>query len=261
MRRNVAILGVNFIDQPFEAALAQLFSALDDRIGRTVFFANAATLNFGAEDETYRDTLNSADFLYGDGTGVRWAALARGVKLQSNLNGTDLIPALIARTPGIRVFLLGGRDEMIARAAERFHTHFPEAVLAGHRNGYFPTGENEQVCDAINAAKPDLVLVGMGNPLQEKWLAENRARIKAPLAAAVGGLFSYWAGTLTRAPKVFRSLGMEWVHIMLRQPHKTRRYLIGNPLFIWRIFSWLAADLSAQTAQMRPLSHSRPHYE
>ncbi len=244
MRRTVDIIGVNFIDQPFEAALAELGRALDGDARRSVFFANASTLNLAAGDPDYATTLNRADYVYGDGTGVRWAALMRGVRLQSNLNGTDLVPALLARRPGLRVFLLGGTCDLIEAAAEGFVRQFPEAVLAGSHHGYFDHSKPQPVIDVINAAKPDLLLVGFGNPLQERWIGENRDRIDVPLAAGVGGLFAYWAGTLTRAPAWYRRLGIEWVHILMQQPHKARRYLLGNPAFLYRMMAWLTRDTS-----------------
>lgn len=248
MRRTVDIIGVNFVDQPFEAALAELGRALDGSDRRSVFFANAATLNLAAGDPTYAATLKAADYVYGDGTGVRWAALLRGVRLQSNLNGTDLIPALISRRPGVRVFLLGGSAEMIAAAAAHFPKLFPQAVLAGSHHGYFDHAASGPVIAAINAARPDLLLVGFGNPLQERWIAQNRAALDVKLAAGTGGLFSYWAGTLTRAPAWYRRLGIEWVHILKEQPHKAKRYLLGNPLFLFRMMSWLPRDGSGKAA-------------
>lgn len=248
MRRHVDIIGITFVDMQFDEALAELGRVLDSRERRTVNFANAATLNLAAADPAYRATLNSADYVYGDGTGVRWAAAVRGVRLQSNLNGTDLMPALIERRPGIRVFLLGGTEELIEEAALRFSEHFPGAELVGRHHGYFDHADSGEVIERINAARPDLLLVGFGNPLQERWIAANRDRLDVPLTAGVGGLFSYWAGTLTRAPEAYRLLGMEWLHILLKQPHKARRYLLGNPLFLLRMMSWLPAD-SARPAQ------------
>jgi N-acetylglucosaminyldiphosphoundecaprenol N-acetyl-beta-D-mannosaminyltransferase len=248
MRRTVDIIGVKLIDQPFGSALDELGRALDDGRTRTVFFPNSATLNLAAADPVYAAVLNSADYVFGDGTGVRWAAMLRGVRMQSNLNGTDLVPALIAARPGVRVFLLGGSEQMIAAAAARFPQIFPKAELAGWHHGYFDHSAPEAVIRRINAAGADLLLVGFGNPLQERWLAANRSRLKVGLAAGVGGLFSYWAGTLERAPAWYRALGIEWVHILKEQPHKARRYLLGNPLFLVRMMSWLPRDGFGRTA-------------
>jgi N-acetylglucosaminyldiphosphoundecaprenol N-acetyl-beta-D-mannosaminyltransferase len=237
-------MGVSFVDQGFGAAVADLSEALKGPHGQTVFFANAATLNIAHNDDSYRHALNSASFMFGDGTGVRWAAKVRGFKLQANLNGTDIVPELIQANPGLRVYLLGGTEEMLGRAVRGFAKLYPKTRLVGWRNGYFDHEDCAEVVDEINAAAPQLLLVGFGNPLQERWIAANRRRLKVPLTAAVGGLFAYWAGTLDRAPRLYRNLGMEWVHILLRQPHKASRYLIGNPLFLMRMLAWLPTDLA-----------------
>jgi len=86
----------------------------------------------------------------------------------------------------------------------------------------------------INRAAPDMLLVAMGNPLQERWLHAHLPALRVPVSVGVGGLFDHWAGNLRRAPVWVRRLGIEWVQILLHQPHKWRRYVLGNPKFIVR---------------------------
>lgn len=253
MLRNVSIMGVRFIDQPMWAAIAQLRAALTGEHPRTLFFANAATLNLACDSAAYRETLNSASYVYGDGTGVRWAARLRGHALQSNLNGTDVIPELLRTTPGLRVYMIGSNAEQIALAAERFPDLFPDIELVGWRDGYFDHDDCDDVIATINAARPDLLLVGFGNPLQERWIAAHRHRIDAPLAAGVGGLFDFWSGMRRRAPRWLRSRGMEWLHIVMTERHKARRYLIGNPLFLMRMVTWLRTDRAPRPVQGQAL--------
>jgi N-acetylglucosaminyldiphosphoundecaprenol N-acetyl-beta-D-mannosaminyltransferase len=80
-----------------------------------------------------------------------------------------------------------------------------------------------------------LLLVGMGNPGQERWIATHRAQLQVPVCIGVGGLFTYWSGHLDRAPAWVRGIGFEWLHLLIRQPEKGRRYLLGNPLFLGRL--------------------------
>jgi N-acetylglucosaminyldiphosphoundecaprenol N-acetyl-beta-D-mannosaminyltransferase len=204
---------------------------------RAVFFVNAHTLNLAADDPDYRRTLAEADAVFGDGTGVRWAArILHGARLVDNVNGTDFVPALLGR-PGARrrrVFLLGGTEAMVARAAEHARRAFPAWDVAGHHHGYL-AGGSEKALEAIAAARPDLLLVGMGNPTQERWIAEHRARLAVPVCLAIGGLFAYWSGDLDRAPGWVRALGAEWIHLLRRQPRKAGRYLLGNPRFLLRL--------------------------
>jgi N-acetylglucosaminyldiphosphoundecaprenol N-acetyl-beta-D-mannosaminyltransferase len=235
----VQVLGVRITDTTMAEAI-QLFGELmtqPDGITRMVYFANAHTLNLAWERPDYREVLNRADHVFGDGTGVRWGARLKGVHLRDNVNGTDAVPLLFERMAGhgLRYFLLGAQAEVIERAAATAERQFAGWQLAGCHHGYLDAALTEQVIEQINAARPHLLLVGMGNPLQEFWLDQARAKLKVPLCMATGGLFQYWAGNLDRAPAWFRRAGIEWLHILRRQPHKLRRYGLGNPVFVARI--------------------------
>jgi len=242
MRRVVRIVGIDVVDQEMVEAVAELQSIIRDRAGcRSLFFVNANTLNFAVEDWDYSCVLNGSDLVFGDGTGVRWAARLRGLRLQANLNGSDVMPALLAATPGLRVFLLGGTDDVNARAAAGVARQFDVEVVGRHQ-GWLGCSEYAPVIELISAAAPDLLFVGLGNPGQEEWIARYRAALRVPLVAGTGGLFGFWAGNRVRASTFTRRIGMEWVDIMIREPHKTRRYLLGNPKFLYRMVRWLPAD-------------------
>lgn len=242
MQRRLTIIGVRFTDLPFQDAVDTLARATAGEGTKTVFFANASTLNLAARHPDYARALNAGDFVFGDGTGVRWAARLRAVRLQANLNGTDVIPALIRARPGLRVFMLGGTQAMVDEAAARFSELFPDARLVGWHHGYFDHARPGEMIEQVNLARPDLLLVGFGNPLQERFIVENRAALGVPLIAGVGGLFGFWAGTRTRASARLRRAGMEWVHILLTETGKARRYILGNPAFLIRMVAWLPVD-------------------
>jgi N-acetylglucosaminyldiphosphoundecaprenol N-acetyl-beta-D-mannosaminyltransferase len=234
------IFGVQVADATMSDAIELLRTAISAPTGRstTVFFVNTHTLNLAMSDKAYRDVLNSADCVFGDGTGVRWAMRAiSGVQLKDNVNGTDLTPKFLMATAdcGYKCFLLGATSCDIRRAAEYVHKHYAGWTVAGYHDGYFSRTEETEVIRQINESGAQLLLVGMGNPLQEEFIARNKDRLTVPLAAGTGGLFTYWAGSLKRAPLWLRRLGAEWVHILLSQPHKWRRYLIGNAAFIYYI--------------------------
>jgi N-acetylglucosaminyldiphosphoundecaprenol N-acetyl-beta-D-mannosaminyltransferase len=225
-----------------EDALARVERWMGESDSRTriVFFVNAHTLNLACDDPDYRAVLRSADVVYGDGTGVRWAArMLHGARLVDNVNGTDFVPSLFRRAAGrgYRYFLLGGDADMNARAADYARRTFDGWELAGHHHGFLDAAASAQVVDAINAAKPQLLLVGMGNPTQERWLHAQRARLRVPVCLGIGGLFAYWSGDLDRAPSWLRTVGFEWLHLLVRQPRKAGRYLLGNPRFLYRVAS------------------------
>jgi len=205
----------------------------------SVFFVNAHTLNLAAEDAAYRATLNTADLVLGDGTGVRWGARLHGIRMVDNVNGTDLTPRWLraAHDRGHSYFLLGSDPKTIAAAADYARNAFRGWTQAGYHHGYL-TDESVAMAaiEQINAARPDVLLVGMGNPIQEQWIARHRERLDAAVCLGVGGLFDFWAGNVRRAPRWLRFLGHEWLWRLYQQPWlKARRYLIGNPLFLARI--------------------------
>lgn len=236
--RSVSILGVRVTDTTKRAAMMLLDEWIRARDGRAraVFIVNAHTLNLACDDPEYRAVLNAADVVFADGTGVRLAASLRGVELMDNLVGTDLLP-LFFKTRlrrAYRYFLLGGTPGAAAQAVTRLQNEFPGICMIGHHHGYFRDSETPALISRINAAAPDMLLVAMGNPHQERWIHRHLPALHVPVSIGIGGLVDHWAGTLQRAPRWVRRLGMEWGQILMQQPHKWRRYLVGNPKFVVR---------------------------
>ncbi|WP_192843081.1 WecB/TagA/CpsF family glycosyltransferase [Aureimonas frigidaquae] len=244
------ILGVTIVNETMEAARRR-FAELIARPGRrSLYFVNAHTLNNACADAAYRDVLRRADVVYGDGTGVRWAAKARGIRLEDNVNGTDLVPLMLQSGEGIRCFLIGSAPERIDAILAAARARFPKVTFVGAHHGYIDEAASVAVAGEVRRSGANLVLVGMGNPLQENWIDRYGHLAPDALMVAVGGLFEYWGGGLVRAPLWMRRSGIEWVHLMLRQPWKARRYLIGNPLFMGRMLKGIAADRRSDTSRL-----------
>jgi len=210
---------------------------------RALYIANAHTINLACEMPSFRDLLNGGDEVFGDGTGVRWAAGLQGIRMRDNLVGTDLIPRFFATEPGraYRYYLLGGKDPIVGAAATSVTSTYG-VTMAGFHHGHLTPDEDAAVVEEINAANVDVVLVAMGNPVQERWIHEHRDVVRAKLCVAVGGLVDHWGGALKRAPQWVRNRGLEWTQIMMQQPHKWRRYILGNPKFMWRVARARSAD-------------------
>jgi N-acetylglucosaminyldiphosphoundecaprenol N-acetyl-beta-D-mannosaminyltransferase len=234
----LAILGVRVADVSMPEAIEIVHAMLRRHDGRArrVYFVNAHSLNIAASDPAYRKVLNAGDTVFGDGTGVRWAAKLCGVRLCDNINGTDFVPSLLRATAacGHSCFLLGADASTIEMAADFARQTFPGWRLAGYHHGYL--ADEAAVIEQINEAKPDLLLVGMGNPLQEKWIHRHLPALHVRVCVGVGGLFDFWAGNVSRSPRWLRWLGHEWLWRLLQEPRRmARRYLIGNPLFLARV--------------------------
>jgi N-acetylglucosaminyldiphosphoundecaprenol N-acetyl-beta-D-mannosaminyltransferase len=239
--RGSTVLGVGIANVSMSDATEIVGAMLRRRDGctRRVYFVNAHSLNIAASDPIYRNVLNSADTVFGDGTGVRWAARRRGVRLRDNVNGTDFIPSLFRATAdrGHSCYLLGGDAATAEMAGDFARRTFPGWRLLGWHHGYLADEATDAaVLARINAAKPDLLLVGMGNPLQEKWIHGHLPMLHVPVCIGVGGLFDFWAGNVSRSPRWLRRLGHEWLWRLVQEPRRmARRYLIGNPLFLVRV--------------------------
>jgi N-acetylglucosaminyldiphosphoundecaprenol N-acetyl-beta-D-mannosaminyltransferase len=246
----VQVLGVNINNLSQAEAIGLMESWMRDRDStRSIFIVNAHTLNLASDDPHFQSVLRHANRVFADGTGVRWAARLRGVRLKENLVGTDLIPRLFADTAGrgYRYFLLGANAKTINLAAHRCEADFRGWDLAGFHHGYISEAETASVIEKINGARADVLLVGMGNPMQECWIHRYQQQLRVPVCIGVGGLFDHWAGNLQRAPDWVRRQGFEWLQLLIQQPHKWRRYLLGNPKFLMRIIRNLSKDLARST--------------
>ncbi len=223
-----------------DAALATLHDAL--RQGGTssflkLAFANAHFVNEAARNAFFRRAV--ADFLVlPDGIGVDIAArLLHGAPFPANLNGTDFIPRLLAESPRpLRLALVGARPGVAARAAAKLAGLGPGHAVVACFDGYFDAPGETQILSALEAAQPDLLLVALGNPRQEIWIAERLDARHARIAAGVGALFDFLAGEVPRAPRLVRALRCEWLYRLAQEPARLwRRYILGNPLFLARV--------------------------
>jgi N-acetylglucosaminyldiphosphoundecaprenol N-acetyl-beta-D-mannosaminyltransferase len=235
------VLGVGIDNLTRREAVEIIEQAILRRDGRSLgfFFVNAHTLNLAAADRSYCELLNTGDYVLADGTGIRWAARLQGVCVQDNMVGTDLVPLLFEETAGrgFSYFMLGSDAETVARAAESARRQFPGWTQAGFHHGYLRDERlTSAAIDQIHAARPDVLMIGMGNPIQERWIHDHLARLDVPVCLGIGGLFDYWAGNVSRSPHWLRRFGHEWIWRLYQQPVlKARRYLIGNPLFLARV--------------------------
>jgi N-acetylglucosaminyldiphosphoundecaprenol N-acetyl-beta-D-mannosaminyltransferase len=246
-----SVLDVRIHNLTCAQAIAAIEEFIDHRGSRhSVYFVNAHTLNLAAADPSYREVLNSGDLVLADGTGVRWAARLQGIRVIENLPGTDFVPSLFRATGdrGHSYFLLGADEGTITAAADHTGRTFAGWRCAGCHHGYLADKRlAADVVARINAAKPDVLLVGMGNPLQEQWIHEHRPVLDVPVCMGVGGLFDFWAGNVSRSPRWLRWAGHEWLWRLFQEPRKKAyRYVVGNPQFLLRV---LAERCSTRTVR------------
>ena len=201
-------------------------------------FVNPDCLNIAWKNMDYRNILTQADRVLPDGIGVHLGCRMLGQALQANVNGTDMFPLLCeaAARERLPIYLLGARPGIAQAAADNMVKRFPELKVAGARDGYFRPEEEEAVVDAINDSGARILLTAFGAPRQELWLGRWRDRLVPPVTMGVGGLFDFYSGRIARAPVWMREMGLEWVFRLMQEPGRMwRRYVIGNPLFLFRV--------------------------
>jgi len=234
------ILGVEVDVMTRDEIVAKLDDALDRGEPLPLAFANAHTLNLAAEKPGFRALLKRFVVL-NDGFGIDIASKMKfGRKFPENLNGTDFVPHFLGATRyRLRIFLLGARPRVVKAAARQFAAAWPQHDIVGVRDGYFHSDQQIlEVCRAINRSKADVVLVGLGNPLQEQWISRYGPSLEPKLQIAVGALFDFLAGNVRRAPTWIRRIRCEWMYRLAQEPRRLfSRYLIGNFVFLRRAAS------------------------
>jgi N-acetylglucosaminyldiphosphoundecaprenol N-acetyl-beta-D-mannosaminyltransferase len=190
---------------------------------------------------TLRTIFNAAGMVTPDGVPLVWVARAGGYRHVSRVYGPDLLLAELDRSAQNhhRHFFYGGGPDVARTLAERMQARFPGLQMAGILEP--PFAPLDQLCTpetaaTINAAKPDVVWIGMSSPKQDLWMARMRPLLEAPVLIAVGAAFDFHSGKVRQAPLWMQRSGLEWVYRLTTDPRRLwRRYLIDNPWFLWEL--------------------------
>jgi len=205
--------------------------------GATVAYVNVHVANEAVVNEDVRRFLNAADICYCDGAGIVLGARLLGHTLPGRMTGADWIWDLAAHAERrYHLYWLGSEPGVTAAAAALLQTRHPALQITTDHGFHAKTGpENTALLERINAARPDIVLVGMGTPVQERWTAENRAAIDAPVVWVLGATADFVSGKVERGPAWLHQR-QEWLARLLVDPRRLwKRYLIGNAFFLLRI--------------------------
>lgn len=200
---------------------------------------NSEMLALAAEDKELARILNSADLATADGAGVVIASKILGEPFEERVAGFDLISMIFKEfaEEEINFYFLGSKPGIVDKAVENLKNKYPNLNICGYHHGYIDRESQEKVIAEINSKKIDLLLVGMGVPLQEKFLDNNLAKLKVGAAVTVGGSFDVLAGEVKRAPLWMQRASLEWFYRLLQEPSRFGR-MLSLPKFIYLVFKY-----------------------
>ncbi len=242
----VDVLGVHVDPMNLRAVLETVEEFIREAGRRTVMYANVHCVSTAWRDEEYRKILNKSDLVYCDGYGIVLGAKILGEYMPERMTGADWIYDLsrLCSERGYSLFLLGGRPGVAEKAGERLRSLYEGIRIKGTHHGYLADEEMANgVIRIVNEARPDILLVGMGSPVQERFVDRYREQINAPVCWVVGALFDFVSGVVPRAPKWMLDNGLEWLFRFLYEPRRMwKRYFIGNLLFLTRVLLYRYRD-------------------
>lgn len=224
---------------PLDACSAEQFVAtveswVDDGDRQFAVPVNAHLVNLANRDPELAGLLRHSGLNYADGQSVVWAARLLRHPVPGRVPTTEMvypIAAMLARRR-FPVFLLGGRPEVVEAAAAALRGRYPGLEVAGTHHGYFDAGGDRRVLERINDSRARVLLVGLGNPRQEKWVWEHLGELRPNAILTCGGLYDWVSGRRRRAPSWLHRIGLEWLWRLLIEPRRLfGRYVVGNPRF------------------------------
>ena len=235
-RNSFDVLGVRVDAVTPDAVVSAVGAAIEAKAKSYVVFCTVSSVLSARDDRRVAEALESADVVTPDGMPLVWLGRRAGRAGTDRVYGPDFMLKLFEDgDPSLRHFFYGGApgvaDEMAARLRERF----PHLVVAGTHCPDVRDGCELLAGDVarINAARPDVVWVGLGHPKQELWMRTHRAALDAPVLAGVGAAFDFHAGRKKEAPEWVKRSGLQWVHRLASEPRRLwRRYLVGNTRFV-----------------------------
>jgi len=189
-------------------------------------------------DLEFRKVYREAACVLPDGMPILWAGKFLGTPLKEKISGSDLVPRLceIAAQKEYRLFFLGGRPGAADKAKERLSKRLPSLNVAGVYSPPFGfeknDEENEKIAKMIKENAPDILLVGLGAPKQEKWIYQHYKKLEIPISMGVGVTFEFVAGMVKRAPYWMQTSGLEWFWRLMMEPRRLwKRYLVEDMQF------------------------------
>ena len=227
------ILGVPFANISPSEAVDKVISYLNSNGKSMIFTPNPEMVMEARKNREFMEVLNSSTMNVPDGIGIIYGSRFTSNPIKERVAGYDLMLGVFDRMKdmGKTAYFFGGAPGIADRAKFAIEERFPGLKVVGTANGYFDKNREKEIVAEINELKPDLLLVGIGFPKQEKWIYDNIKDLNIKAAVGVGGSFDGWCGNVPRAPKFFIDHNIEWFYRLIKQPSRIGR-MMQLPLFM-----------------------------
>ena len=231
---SIHLLGMRVDRVDMDSALALVDAFIRERTPHHIVTADASMVVTAVEDPEFAAIVNKSDLVTPDGAGIIWATRRLGTPVTTKVSGVDLAARCCALSAekGWRIFFFGAAPGVAEAAATRMRARCPGAQIVGFRNGYFTAADEPAVVAQIRATRPDILLVALGIPKQEKFIERNKAALGIPVSIGVGGTLDVFSGTVRRAPVWMQNSGLEWLYRLLSNPKKISKVAL-LPRFAW----------------------------
>ena len=237
------LLGVRIDAISLDELLYQITSCINGGDKQIFSYANIHALNIAYSTGWFKDFLLQSRLTFCDGVGLQFSAALTGQRLHDRFTPPDFVGCIcdVAVQRGWRIYFLGAKQGVARRAADKMMAMYAGLQIESH-HGYFNmlTGgdQNTAVVQKINQFQPDILVVGFGMPLQERWILDNLDSLDVKVLFPAGAMFDYLSGSLPRAPRWMTDRGLEWLGRLIVEPRRLwKRYLLGNPLFFLRLIA------------------------
>ncbi len=225
----VEVLGVNFDNVNMDEAVAKCEEMLNGDKANLIVTPNPEIVMKAKEDEEFKKIINErASLVVPDGIGIIKGATILGTPLKERVAGYDLICNLLEKyKDGSKTFYFWGSKPGVAEIAKtKMEEKYPDIKIVGVDDGYFDDAKKQEIISKIEKLKPDILLVGVGFPKQEKLISELLDKNIFKIAIGCGGSIDVLSGTVKRAPKLFIKLHVEWAWRLIKQPTRIGRMMV-----------------------------------
>ena len=232
----VEILGLPFQNVTMEQAVNDVYGFFSARESKMVVTPNTEILQMFDRLPEVRQAILQADYVVPDGAGVIKASRMLGAPLKEKVAGIELGLHLMKKCAGTggSVYLLGAKPGVAEKAKERLLNEIPGLNVAGVHDGYFNESDEQAIVEEINRLNVDMLLVCLGAPKQELWMAKHKKDLRVGAMLGLGGSLDVIAGNVRRAPRWMIRYSLEWLYRIAREPKRIGR-VAGLPFFLLRV--------------------------